>query len=296
MPSLINVGYTKRGFTILELLVSSSIAIGMLAICASFITTQRFVYKRSSVDTRLNQNLKGAMELVGSELREAGENLSGNFPAFEVINGASGAPDTLIIRRNLLDEVLNVCTSISSGSTATTIDVAIPGGVAGCVYSDQGHSYSTWQNYRVGNGGVVKAYAYDVVNKLGEYFDLTGGSDNGTTLSLTRSAGVWSRAYNVGAASLYILEEWRFSLNGDILELVENGDTGNPLKISYGLNDFQVQVKMQDGSTAASFSNTDRWADSSYLEVQMKSADSFQKSLRRAELVTRFMPRNILSN
>lgn len=287
---------SKAGFTLMELMVSSGIALVVLAVSMSVVTAQRYVYKRNSVDTRLNQNLKGSMELIGSQLREAGENLSANFPAFEVTDGASGAPDTLIIRRNLLDEVLNVCTNIVSGSSTTAINVAVPGGTAGCVYSDQLHSHTSWNTYRTSKGGTVKAYAYDIVNKVGEFFDLVGVTDNGTTLALTRSAGTWSRAYTVGSASLYLLEEWKFRMTGDQLELIQNNVTASPLKIMYGLENFQVRVKKQDGTTVNSFSNSGGWSDTEYVEVQLNGLDSFQKRPRRAEMVAKFMPRNILSN
>jgi type IV pilus assembly protein PilW len=280
----------------MELMVSSGISLVMLAVSMSVVTAQRFSYKRNSVDTRLNQNLKGSMELIGSQLREAGENLSGTFPAFEVIDGASGAPDTLIIRRNLLDEVLNVCTTIAGGSSTTAINVAVPGGTAGCVFSDQLHSHTSWNTFRTSKGGTVKAYAYDIVNKVGEFFDLVGVTNNGTTLALTRSAGTWSRVYTAGSASLYLLEEWRFRMSGDQLELIQNGVTASPLKIMYGLENFQIRVKMQDGTTVSTFSNTGGWSDTEFVEVQLNGIDSFQKLARRAEMVAKFMPRNILSN
>lgn len=295
MPSLAKQ-CRKAGFTLMELMVSSGIALVMLAVSMSVVTAQRFIYKRNSVDTRLNQNLKGAMELIGSQLREAGENLSGSFPAFEIIDGASGAPDTLIIRRNLLDEVLNVCTTIAANSTTTTINVAVPGGTSGCIFSDQLHSHTSWNSYRTSKGGTVKGYAYDIVNKVGEFFDFVGVTNNGTTLALTRSSGTWSRAYTVGSASLYVLEEWRFRMTGDQLELLQNGDTASPLKIMYGLENFQVRVKKQDGTTVNSFSNTAGWSDTEYVEVQLNGIDSFQKQARRAEMIAKFMPRNILSN
>ena len=86
----------------MELIVSAGIGLGLLAATAGVVMSNRGLFNVDMVRTKLNQNLRSSLDIVGMNVREAGENLPGAFPAVELIDGGAG-PDHLILRRNLLD-------------------------------------------------------------------------------------------------------------------------------------------------------------------------------------------------
>src|SRR5262245_33903747 len=99
------------------LLVASTIAGATLTIALS----SRGLFETDQHRTTVNQNLRAGMDLVGVDVRQSGERMPFDFPAVEIVNGASGAPDTLNLRRNLLDYVLPVCKDINSTSSGDVV-------------------------------------------------------------------------------------------------------------------------------------------------------------------------------
>ena len=94
------------GYTLIELLVALAVASALLGATLAVAMSSRESYTTDQNRTRTNQNLRAALDLVGIEIRQSGERLPSDFPALEIVDGAEGAPDRLILRRNLLDEVL----------------------------------------------------------------------------------------------------------------------------------------------------------------------------------------------
>ncbi len=284
---------SDRGFTLLELLVTTVLGLLLVVLILGTITANRRLYKEDIVRTKVNQNLRGAMDIIGADIRLAGENLGPTFPAIQLVNGAAGGPDTLVLRRNLVPEVLQVCVALSAGSTAA-LRFAIPGTTAGCIYSGETTAYNSWRSYRLANQNSVDSFVWNVSAKVGEFFRYTGETDSGTGYSITRS-GAWSNAYPVAAAA-YLLEEWRFAVSGDVLQLVRNQDDENTVNLAFEVQDFQVRVLMQDGTIKTSFTTNDSWTTISSLEVVLSSSDTFQREDLTRTLTSRFFPRNILSN
>jgi type IV pilus assembly protein PilW len=228
--------------------------------------------------------------------RESGENLSSVFPAFEIINGAAGAPDELIIRRNLLDEVLNLCTALSAGSGTSEVFFAVASAPSSaCTYSNNNFNYTQWRSYRLANSGTTKAFIYNVSTQLGEFFDYSGETNTGTTYSITRSGGTWQNTYSVGSSSIYLLEEWRFRVQDGVLQLLENGDTASPRNVVAGITDFQILAVLADGTTQEAWGRTDRWNNINALDVRLSGSESFAGRAVTRSLSSRYFPRNILS-
>ena len=256
----------------------------------------RYILGKETVRTRLTENLRGSLDILGADIRVAGENVGSSFPAIEVTDGAAGAPDTLLTRRNLLDAVLPLCTAITSGTSVTKIYFANGGGGAGCVYSGQTSNFNSWKSYRAALGSDVDAFIYDTVNKRGEFFKYHTETDAGTSYSLTRTAGTWANSYSVGATAIYVLEEWKYLVSGGILEVIQNRDAANPLKVSFGITDFQVHLLMQDGTTKASFAPTDSWSLIKLLQIDLSGSDSYSRRNFVRTVTGKFFPRNVLSN
>jgi Tfp pilus assembly protein PilW len=286
----------ERGFTILELIVSMALGLMMGAIILSSSLSGKNVLNYDVIRTRVDQSLRAGMDVLSSNIRVGGENLSSVFPAFEIIDGAAGAPDELIIRRNLLDEVLNLCTALSAGSGTSQVffAVAAPPSAA-CTYSNNNFNYTQWRAYRNGNGGNVKAFIYNVSTQQGEFFDYNNETDGATSYSITRAGGTWQNSYSVGSSSVYLLEEWRFRIQDGRLQLIQNDDTANPRNVVAGMTDFQIAALLSNGTTQQAWGRTDRWNALSALDVNLSGAESFSGRLVTRSLSSRYFPRNILS-
>jgi len=290
----------ERGFTILEMLVASFLGLAAMALAIGATMTNRTVYHNDLARTSVQQNLRSALNLTGINIREAGENLNGSFPALAVADGTGpGGQDELVLRRNLLGETLWVCQAITAGST-NDVTFAMPGTTPGCIYGDNTHAYSVWSDYRTEEGGTVRAYIFDVSTGLGEFFNYDGETDDGSSLTISRS-GAWVNDYTVGSSSVYMLEEWHFqvdeTLPGEpIFQVIQNGETASPLNITYGITDFQVLITMVDSSVLTSFTDANDWTQVASLEVTLSGEEEFKGTTYADSVTARFFPRNILSN
>jgi hypothetical protein len=137
----------NKGFTLLELAVASAVALTILGISLGMITEQRRWVLGDQTRASANDNLRLASDLIGQDIKQAGERLESNaqLSGISIIAGTTGAPSTLILQRQLLQETLPVCQSIGAGTSTSTIDVAVLNGpiagtdygaaVANCTYS-----------------------------------------------------------------------------------------------------------------------------------------------------------------
>lgn len=287
---------SDSGFTVLELLVSAFLGLIVVGLTLSVSIAKKNVLGRDMARTRLSQNLRGAMDIIGADVRVGGENLGGSFPAIEIIDGSGSNPDVLIARRNLIDEVIPLCTQLDAATTTQEVYFAIPGLTPGCIYSGQTTSFNAWQAYRTAEGGTVDAYIWDSSGRRGEYFQMSGEGDNGTSYWITRASGTWQNTYPVGSSAIYILEEWRYELNNGLLQVILNQDTASPYNVAFGVTGFQARALLQDGSVDTDFSASDLWTTIDQVEVTLTGSESFRKEPIDRTLVGRFFPRNVLSN
>ena len=290
---------SEKGFTILEFLVANGMALIVIAVISTSILSVRDLFHNDIVRTRVNQNLRGAVELVGSSIRLAGENLYPSFPSIEVIDGVAGAPDEIILRRNLLDEVLKVCETIDAGDPVSKkVVFAKPGnGDPGCIYDDNTGIFNAWQAHRTSNGGTALAFIYDPASKLGEFFSYDQESDTGDEYRVHREVGDWQNTYTRYMSGVYIMQEWRFrmsSAKSGVIELIEN--EGAPIYIAPGITDFQVRVTLKDGTQLASFSAGQNWTEIKSVELTITGQETALGKTIERTLVGKFFPRNVLSH
>src|SRR5262245_36038760 len=99
------------GFSLLEMLVAMSVVLLVAAAAMSMAQSSRRLYNSDGARVAVDQNLGIGMNMLGIDVRQAGERVQADLPAIEIVDGVSG-PDTLIIRRSLLDAVLPVCKTI----------------------------------------------------------------------------------------------------------------------------------------------------------------------------------------
>src|SRR5690606_49337 len=93
---------TEGGFTLLEVLVSMSLTGILMAMVIGSVLLFQGGYATDVVRTRVNSNLRSAMDILSMNIRQAGENLQASFPAVIVEDGEGGAPDVLRVRRSLI--------------------------------------------------------------------------------------------------------------------------------------------------------------------------------------------------
>jgi hypothetical protein len=288
------------GFTLMELLVAITLSMIVIGLLLSTTITSKNLFRADVARTKINQDLRAVMDIIGSQARVTGENLSADFPAILVENNANGTSDSLILRRNLLDEVLKVCTPVVAGSLN---DIYITGAddQAGCIFADNTHNYQVWSAYRAEQGGEVSAYIFNTSSKLGEFFIYDGESDTSTILApegdylISRYGDMWQNDYDELASAIYMLEEWKIELVNDTLQLTIN-EEDTPQNIAFGITEFQVQIILQDNTVLNDFDSTDDWTNMKAIRVTLTGSDSYAGKTLTRTLSTEFFPRNILSN
>ena len=286
-----------NGFTVVELLVSMAMGLILLTMIMQTTMANRNLYSHDVVRTRISQDIRSSLDILGQNIREAGENLTKTFPAVEITDGASGGPDEIIVRRNLLDEVLKVCTAITAGSTTTQIYFANSSAISGCDYASNTHNFTEWHNYRLADPShQVKAYIYDSGTRLGEWFTHTGETGTGTQYYISRSAGAWTNSYTTTSSAVYLVEEWKFKVASNTLQLIVDNDTSNTMNVAFGITDLQFSTKMKDGTTKTAFARTDDWTTINTITVSATGQGTFSKRTLTTTLSAQFFPRNILSN
>ena len=291
------IRHSDKGFTVAELLVASMMSLLILAMALESTNSMRRLYMHDIVRTRLNEDIRGALDIVGVNIRQSGENLARSFPAIQIVDGSSGAPDQLILHRNLLDEVLGVCTAISAGSSAADIFFADGSTTAGCDYASNNRNFTSWRDYRLADANQsVKAYIFNISTKAGEFFNYNSETNTGTQYYLTRSAGTWGSNYDVGSSAIYVLEKWQFRVVDEVLQLVIDEQEDNVLNVAFGIKDFQVVAHMTDGTDRNVLGTADNWTGIAYLSLSITAESSFGAQPISSTLSSRYFPRNILSN
>lgn len=295
---------SDSGLTILEVMIASTLSLLIVSLTMGATLANRDAYQLDIVRTRLNQNLRGAFDIINMELRQAGERLPANFPAIEIVDGANGAPDELKIRRSVLDEVLTVCQTIAAGTSIANVMLtnSASGTPPSCVYGGQTANYNAWKTYREGeDGDKARVYVFDVATRKGEYIVYTSESNVSPNMSIQRQSGTWTNTYTGTNAAVYALSDWHFKMSTeagktDLLQLIEDQDSNNARNIVFGITDFQIRALMQDGSVKTSFDYTDNWTLVKAIEVTISGVDAYKKSTISTTLTAQLFPRNVLSN
>jgi hypothetical protein len=294
---------STAGFTVVEFLVASFIGLLVMAMAMSTTLGGRGLYRDDVVRTRIQQNLRSAIDLITLNARQAGESFESTFPAMLIENGASSNPDELVLRRNLFEnEVLNVCQNLSAGSYNSEIITSNdPANLnANCRYTAGWQTFlmTAWKNYRIAQGGTVRAFAFNRTTRAGEFFLYSGEVDSAGQLRVQRPSGVWANAYTGDgvSAAFYLAEEFRYRVVGGVLQLVVNDDSSSALNVVDGITGFQVVANMADGTTKTSLATTDEWTDVTSLEISVSGSETIGGKTIADTLSARVFARNILSH
>jgi type IV pilus assembly protein PilW len=286
------------------LLVAFALAVVLVGSALSIALSSRDMLTADERRTRLNQSLRGTLDLLGIDVRQAGERLPGDFPAIEIVDGASGGPDTLVLRRNLLDEVLPLCETLTAGEVVDEILVAVGSGSPpqGCapVADDDADGWpdniGAWRAHRDVGGGQVFVYIYNPVDRDGEWFLFDG--DGTTSHQLHKGNGdPWQATYAINQQGrAYMLEERTYELDSGVLQFTRDTGVSGAVHVSANLIDFQVRAVMADGSIQDVLDSDDDWTQLRSVEVTVQARTDAGDDTMTRSLTARFFPRNILSN
>ncbi len=286
----------SHGFSLLEVLVAMSITALVMGMIVEGALSFRGVYSTDMARTKINGNLRSAMDIISMNVRQAGENLLSQFPAVLLTDGASGAADTLILRRSLVPEVLTLCASSSIGATSLAISSASLAN-AECVAANALQLRNVFEGLRTNNDGSLRIYIYDKSSKQGEFLTYTSSPVSGGQYSLVVNAT--SRAYTQLTTSIYVLEEYQFALDAadQKLNLIIDGYTDTPRPVAFDVTDFQVLFTMDDGTSETSFTTASikDWKDIRQIELALSGRGVFKGHVMTSTITARFFPRNILS-
>lgn len=293
--------------TLTELLVALGVSGVVAGATLGIALSTRGMFDLDQHRTTVNQNLRSGIDLLGIDIRQAGERLPLDAPAVQIVNGSGDAPDVLTLRRNMLDYVLPVCKDIAGGTNADSIFVArkkLPGSgkiPQGCipVPDEDGDGWpdnlQAWRAYRLANGGSILAYIHNPVTDLGEFF-VYDSEDNSTFHLHKDNAENWTNDYPANQQPrVYILDQRTFRVQGDILQLLINDDESSVLNLVSEIRNFQVRAIFRDGTITTTFAGA-QWTNLESIEVTLVGGEALRDRDLERTVTTRFFPRNVLSH
>lgn len=301
---------TKRvGFTVVELLIATAVGVIILGISISLVISNRRVYELDRVRTELNQNLRGALDLIGTDVRLAGQALPADFPALSI--GGNGS--VLTVRTSKISTVLSVCQAVAANTTS--IVVAEDGSsTPGCSRvplspSDTRHSPMLQFETERTRGGATTEVAYiydpttlcnDATRVRGEFFTYSGANNPSSgPVTLQKSGNDFSRTYPVGSR-IYLLQQRTYSLEagGNELQLSVNGGLAQGVATHISGVSFQAFVA-GSATPITSFCNgsgqTLLWKTLSRVSVRLNGSIQARGGNLQRSLEADFLPRNVLS-
>ena len=206
MKSRTSTQNSNKGFTLLELSVTSVVASTVLLASLGLVNEQRAQFLRDQARIQASQNLRATMDIIGTDIKQAGERLveKPELPVISVIDGVGNAPDTLVVQRRLLALDLSVCDDVGGADITVTVAIDAADDDNDCAFEDLGpdldgdldtpdpdaftDNLNDFQNYRCEQDDVdgcgrdaapnagncdqecVGAYIYDPIDDEGEFF------------------------------------------------------------------------------------------------------------------------------
>lgn len=312
------------GFSLVELLVVMVVMGTLAALLFPMLFAARRAVQADQIRVGVAQQLRTAADLVGSDIRTAGE----RFPRssalqllpIEIVKGTGGAPDELLLRRNLWEGTLPLCQPNLAGNNQNVTVAAPPGANSSwnaypeCI---QPYLQDQWPRNlaeirdlaaEIGDSGVLRGYLWnptlDDGAGLGEFFSFevpgSGGGQGGgqgQNRQLRRvSPGAWQFTHSRDDfARIYILEERRYRVVDGVLEVVVNGDEDGALRAVAGIEAFVVQYVLEDDSVVDELPASATWRQIRGVQVTLTSAEERGREAVERTLSSTFFPRNVLS-
>lgn len=309
-----------QGFTLAELVVSIALLAVIFTVVLGLVLSGLKLFRSDQGRTAASSNVRGTMDVLGSDVRQAGENLSSDAPAISVTQDAAGAY-TLTVRRGLTGAPLPLCappttTSIEvTGGPSNTSQATFADGSSNLPAACKSDALSlaatatvlgTWQTLIA--SGLSGGYLYDPLTQNGGFVKLTGTTPSQVqyTGALPANAGIgWNPLSSAQGSAprdqrLYLMEERTYSLTGSRLQLAVNGGAAGDAAAN--ISTFAVTPYVNSAGTIVAatlpFPNASfAWRSLAYVDVQLASTQpsGFGRSVTRTQTY-RLVPRNTASN
>lgn len=304
---------SNKGFTLVELLVTTLIASTVLGLSLQLITDQRRQFVGDQLRSESNQTLRSGMDLIAADARIAGDFLQSDseLPVISVIDESTittpnNNGDILVFQRKMIPDTLKLCRDLSNGQDRLVVSRNPPQDGCGPYSDGDGNDLNdtvdAFRKYRCQADGTdtcettsppsvgtcndesVWAYIHDPVNNRGEFFkyafERNNANDRNLLFRCDSSAWLYNYTYDrdnfADNPTIYILEEQSYSLNGDVLQLTTNRQAP-PLRLTNNVAEFQVDV-VTDSATLTAFNpdlfEATDWQSIKYLDVALEAADT----------------------
>jgi len=287
---------SAAGFTLLEALVAAGLTTLTTGLMYVSVLTVRDGYIHDVHRTRINGNLRSAMDILSMHIRQSGEYLPALFPAVEVIDGEPES-DTLILRRGLLSEVLTLCEDASMGSSTLTLSSGDLADSA-CYVGNVEPMYNTvLDRVNDADSELLRLFVFDRSTLEYEFVELEQGSLIGDEYRFSISP--LSNTYSRMNTSIYLVEEMRFVNSSDDKTLSVSAthfsDESRPL--AFHVDAFRVSLMMQDGETRSELSGNSGipWKNIKRIMITLSGGDAFKDREFSSSISGEFFPRNVLS-
>jgi prepilin-type N-terminal cleavage/methylation domain-containing protein len=124
-----NLLTTKRnkGFSLIELIVTMAISSTVIALASQLLLQTQNSFSRDQKRVSTNQKMSSVLEIVGREIRQAGELITDpDFPTVQVVPLSSGAnpPISLIVYR-AVSTPMSMCTTHANNATVDRLFFAV---------------------------------------------------------------------------------------------------------------------------------------------------------------------------
>ncbi|RIL12423.1 MAG: hypothetical protein DCC75_00485 [Proteobacteria bacterium] len=285
----------QSGFTLMEVMIALAMLMLVLGVMVSSSISLNQHYFNDIVRTKIKGNLRGAVDIISMNIRQAGENLSSTFPAILLTNGNSTTSDVLTLRRSLVTDVLTLCTAAGSGTSTLYVSNATVSNAA-CMAANISASHAVFEEYRADSGGSLRIYIYDQASQLGEFLDFTGSGQSGGEYYLATAPT--TRSYPVLTSYIYMLEEYRFQLDlsSSTLNLYVDGQS-TAQAVAFETTGFDVLAIKNDGTQLTEFENssTQDWKDLEKIRITLTGQHTYHGRQFSTSVTSEYFPRNIMS-
>jgi len=289
----------EKGFTIMELMVASTLSGIMMALIVGNVLSGQTTYSEDVIRTKINSNLRSSMDIMSMNIRQAGENLPVEFEVVKVLSGLDEDPDELTLRRNLVSDVFTICHHLAVGGTQVYVSSTSLTDTE-CQIAGVRSTQESFKNHRLAQSGNVKVFLYNRTSGSGEFVDYTFEGEVGTPTQLYLTIGAPVAAYNELTSNVYLIEEWHFQLNTitNTLELFLNGNANTAQAVAFDVSDFQVRLEMNDLSYIDALDGshpTLNWKNIRQVEITLEGEDQRKNRIFNSSITAQYFPRNVLS-
>lgn len=258
----------EKGFSLLELLVAAALTVGLIGGIFALANRNQQVFVTESGVTDLNQNVRTAVDLLTRDIQCAGMGLPvgvGNFAAIYYKNGASGAPDSILMLNGNPSAPVATFDSRSTANTEILLmvpsDVVRTGSGSSTTFSYTSYDKTTKSIYKTYSSDPRMYLIYDDTHSM--LFPLRSngiitGAGAGERLKLqydgskyTNPATLFGTAIGAGEpvyssdTNVALIESTvAYKLDTTTRELLRSDDFQNWYAVARGIVNFQVQYRI----------------------------------------------------